>query len=187
MCTWIFGFCALFANLFVFIWGCQKVKSQSVNEKLVKQILFITNLAIADFLMGLYLIVIASVDQHYNQYFPSYAEHWRSSIFCKFAGFLSVLSSEASFLFITLIAVDRLWLFRKAVIVHKIFGKKKHEFGKMKQSVLSVIVWISAFVLSIATTIFNNDELYQFSDVCIGLPLVRNRTYERKYENVTIT
>ncbi len=58
-CAWILGFCALFANMFVFTWGCQKVKSQSANEKQMKQILFITNLAVADFLMGLYLIIIA--------------------------------------------------------------------------------------------------------------------------------
>ena len=185
-CTWILGFGAFFVNMAVFIWGCQKVKTQSANEKPMKQILFITNLAAADFLIGLYLITIASVDQYYNEYFPSYAKSWRNGAFCKFAGFLSVLSSEASLLFLTLIAVDRLWAFRKAVIVHKFFGQKRL-FGKRQQSLLSVFVWIIALALSITTTILNDDELYQFSDVCIGLPLVRIPQYQSKYENITIT
>ncbi|XP_072037328.1 uncharacterized protein [Amphiura filiformis] len=94
-CAWIFGFCALFANIVVFIWGCEKIKSKSAEEKPVKQIIFITNLALADLLMGVYLLVIASVDQYYSEYFPSFAKHWRNSALCKFAGFLSVLSTSS--------------------------------------------------------------------------------------------
>ncbi|XP_072031265.1 uncharacterized protein [Amphiura filiformis] len=95
--AWIFGFCALFANIVVFIWGCQKMKPKSADEKQVNQLIFITNLALADLLMGVYLLVVASADQYYNEYFPSYAKHWRTHVLCKLAGFLSVLSSEASF------------------------------------------------------------------------------------------
>ncbi|XP_072014332.1 uncharacterized protein [Amphiura filiformis] len=179
-CTWIFGFCALFANIVVFIWGCQQIKSESQGEKYVKQIVFITNLALADLIMGLYLLLIASVDQYYHEYFPSYAKHWRRSMFCKLIGFLSVLSSEASLLLLTLIAVDRVWGFRKNLIRHKLFGQKT-------QIILSTFTWVIALALSIVTVIFNDDQLYQFSDVCIGLPLARSKIYASNYTNFTIS
>ncbi|XP_072037765.1 uncharacterized protein [Amphiura filiformis] len=178
-CTWIFGFCALFANIMVFIWGCEKMKSKSADEKQVKQVVFITNLALADLLMGVYLLVIASVDQYYSEYFPSFAIHWRNSALCKFAGFLSVLSSEASLLFLTLIAVDRLWAFRKIFITRKLFGK-------WTQVLMTTLAWVIAFTLSIVTIFLQDDKLYQFSDVCIGLPLAKNKIYEENYENITI-
>ncbi|XP_072022673.1 uncharacterized protein [Amphiura filiformis] len=178
-CTWIFGFCALFANTVVFIWGYEKIKSTSTDEKQVKQVVFLTNLALADLLMGVYLLVIASVDQYYSEYFPSFAEHWRNSVLCKLAGFLSVLSSEASLLFLTLIAVDRLWTFRKIFITHKLFGK-------LTQVLMAIIAWVIAFALSIVTIILQDDKLYQFSDVCIGLPLAKTKIYEDNYENITI-
>ncbi|XP_072023507.1 uncharacterized protein [Amphiura filiformis] len=179
-CTWIFGFCALFANIVVFIWGCEKIMFKSVHEKQVKQVVFITNLALADLLMGVYLIVIASVDQYYSEYFPSFAKHWRNSALCKFAGFLSVLSSEASLLFLTLIAVDRLWAFRKIFVTRKLFGK-------LTQILMTTIVWFIAFALSIVTITLQDDKLYQFSDVCIGLPLAKTKIYEDNNENITVS
>ncbi|XP_072024540.1 uncharacterized protein [Amphiura filiformis] len=180
-CTWIFGFSALFANTLVLIWGCQKIiKSKSADEKEVKQIVFITNLALADLLMGIYLLVIASVDQYYNEYFPLHAKLWRKSVLCKVAGFLSVLSSEASLLFLTIISVDRLWAFRKIVITHKLFGKRT-------QVLLAIFAWVIALASSIVPAILNDDKLYQFSDVCIGLPLVRNKIYKGETESITIS
>ncbi|XP_072038159.1 uncharacterized protein [Amphiura filiformis] len=179
-CTWIFGFCALFSNIVVFIWGCEKMKSKSADEKQVKQVVFITNLALADLLMGVYLIVIASVDQYYSEYFPSFANHWRKSELCKFAGFLSVLSSEASLLFLTLIAVDRLWAFRKIFITRKLFGK-------LTQVLMTIFVWVTAFALSMVSISLQDDKLHQFSDVCIGLPLAKYKIYEENYENIILS
>ncbi|XP_072029193.1 uncharacterized protein [Amphiura filiformis] len=179
-CAWIFGFCALFANIAVFIWGCEKMISKSVDNKQVKQVVFITNLALADLLMGVYLLVIASVDQYYSEYFPSVAKHWRNSALCKFAGFLSILSSEASLLFLTLIAVDRLWAFRKIFIIHKLFGK-------ITQVLMTTFAWVTAFSLSIVTIFLQDDNLYQFSDVCIGLPLAKTKKYEENYDNISIS
>ena len=53
-------------------------------------------------LMGTYMVMIASADIYYRNYFSS--EAWR--VPCKVAGTLSFLSSEASVFFVTLISID---------------------------------------------------------------------------------
>ena len=68
---------------------------------------FIINLACSDFLMGLYLLIIACVDAHFRGYYIIYDDWWRSSAICQFAGFLATLSSEASVYMLTAITVDR--------------------------------------------------------------------------------
>ncbi|XP_072023535.1 uncharacterized protein [Amphiura filiformis] len=98
---WILGSCALFGNILVLYW-----RNHFHKEGNKVQNILLGNLAVSDFLMGVYMIIIASADVHFGQYFPMSAELWRISHVCKLAGALSIVSSEASVLFITLISID---------------------------------------------------------------------------------
>lgn len=68
----------------------------------------ITNLAIGDMLMGVYLIVLATVDTYYRGVYIVHDKFWRESILCQVLGFLATLSSELSVLTLTVMTVDRL-------------------------------------------------------------------------------
>jgi len=46
--------------------------------------------------MGIYLLIIASVDAYYRGIYFIVDASWRQSSLCHFAGFLSTLSSEFS-------------------------------------------------------------------------------------------
>ena len=67
----------------------------------------ITNLALGDFLMGVYMLIIASVDLYYRGRYIIYAKFWKQSVLCKFAGFVSTFSSELSVFTLTVITIDR--------------------------------------------------------------------------------
>ena len=98
----IFGCLAVIGNVSVIIWQlCSKA-----HKKV--QPLLITNLAIADFLMGIYMLIIASADVYYGDYFPAKTETWRNSSMCLAASTLAMVSSESSILLVTLISLDRL-------------------------------------------------------------------------------
>ena len=99
---WIIGCSAIFGNVFVLWW---KLFKQRAENKV--QSLLLSNLAMSDLLMGIYMIIIASADVYYGEYFPMNAEHWRSSVLCRMAGTLAITSSEASVLFVTFISIDR--------------------------------------------------------------------------------
>jgi leucine-rich repeat-containing G protein-coupled receptor 8 len=60
ICIWVLGSVALVGNMFVISW---RAKYQTVNK--VHSFLII-NLALGDFFMGIYLLIIASVDAYYR-------------------------------------------------------------------------------------------------------------------------
>ena len=67
------------------------------HENKVQGIL-LSNLALSDLLMGIYMIIIASADAYYGEYFPMNAEEWRTGFICRIASTLAITSCEASVL-----------------------------------------------------------------------------------------
>eukprot|EP00057_Strongylocentrotus_purpuratus_P029628 XP_011684102.1 PREDICTED: relaxin receptor 2-like [Strongylocentrotus purpuratus] len=159
---WVMGLLALGGNgvvLFVRLRDRTKQTSKVQNT-------MIGSLAMADIMMGLYMIIITSADVYYGDEFYLSAPQWRDSHMCRFAGFLGFLSSEASVLTLTLITVDRF------ISIMFPFGKLKIQH---KGSLILVgAVWSFTIVLSLGLVIATSDRsdvLYGLSDVCLGLPL----------------
>lgn len=123
ICIWVLGIVASFGNLLVIGWRINYKHKNKVpattrrplsphaperNFFFVFQVhsFLITNLAVGDFLMGFYLLIIASVDTHYRGVYSVHDEEWRSSKLCSLAGFLSTLSSELSVFTLILITLE---------------------------------------------------------------------------------
>ena len=160
MMMWIIGISALCGNTFVLCWRNKysgKYKVQSV---------FFSNLAMSDLLMGVYMITIAIADIYYGEAFPMAAETWRTGITCKIAGALSIISSEASVFFITIISVDRF-------INIKYPFNTAFKFGSKSTIVTTVFIWVFSAAIGIVPSILagNNPDFYDNSHVCVGLPL----------------
>ncbi|XP_053203674.1 G-protein coupled receptor GRL101-like isoform X2 [Panonychus citri] len=100
---WILGSVALICNLSVVIW---RIRSRAYSNKVSSTL--ILSLGCADVLMGIYMLIIASVDVYYRGRYIEVSDVWRTSYLCKFCGFLSTVSSEASVFTLVFIAIDRL-------------------------------------------------------------------------------
>nr|XP_054770089.1 G-protein coupled receptor GRL101-like isoform X1 [Lytechinus pictus] len=164
--TWLLAFVTLFGNTFVLV---TRLRSKRTNMVARIQSILIANLAVADLLMGLYLLIIASADAYIgNSYFwKGLAHEWRRSGMCRFAGFLSFLSSESSVFLIVLISVDR--------FICIVFPFLKHRFTIFTIQVCTGVIWVVAIILSgisVLLTVLDPDA-YDLSDVCVGLPLIR--------------
>ena len=170
---WIVSTFAIVANVMGILVRC---KHRRQTDKV--QFLIITNLSIADFLMGVYLIILLSVDLYYTDYFPSHSKFWRNSTLCKITGSLSVLSSEASVFFITLISIDRFICIK--------YPYKKYLCGKKSICMILSVLWIIALFISIATYLLSGADLdfYSASEICVGLPLSRVNFYERNQTSI---
>ena len=158
---WVIGVNALCGNVFVLCWR----KEHNHNNKV--QSLLLSNLALSDLLMGVYMIIIASADVYYKEYFPMNAEIWRSSITCKIAGALSIASSECSVFFVTMISIDRF------ICIKNPYSTKK--LNVKSTSILISILWLIAFALAITPSLYSGEDrdFYEMSHVCIGLPLAQ--------------
>ena len=61
----------------------------------------------ADFLMGIYLFIIAVQDVRFRGHYREAAYDWVHSISCRLTGLLAMLSSEVSLLILTVISLER--------------------------------------------------------------------------------
>ena len=71
---WLIILNALCRNIFVLSY--RKIK----RDKGQIQTFLLSNLAMSDLLMGIYMLLIASADIHFGESFPMQAETWRSGI-----------------------------------------------------------------------------------------------------------
>ena len=163
---WVLGVSALFGNMVVILW---RVFGEKKNEKW-SHTFFVMNLAISDLMMGVYMLIIAIADLNFGENYSREANEWRSSALCKTAGAISVLSSEASVFFVTLISIDSFFSI--------VFPFSKVKLGKTSSNVIVSLIWVISVGLSVGPTVATGEdsEVYGLSDVCIGLPLLTKPT-----------
>ncbi|XP_053389471.1 G-protein coupled receptor GRL101-like, partial [Mercenaria mercenaria] len=163
---WLVGMLALLGNCLSLIY---RLKVDRKRLQLSFGI-FVTNLAAADLLMGVYLLIIAIADAVFRKRYIYEDEKWRGSFLCNLAGVLSTISSESSVFFLCLITLDRL-LVIKFPFRPKFFTKKK--------SILCVsLAWLTSCFIAILPVVyvgFFQNKFYSRSGVCIALPLTRDR------------
>ncbi|XP_055495564.1 lutropin-choriogonadotropic hormone receptor-like isoform X2 [Leucoraja erinacea] len=98
---WFINILAILGNFAVFI-----VLVVSQNKLTVPRFLM-CNLALADLCMGLYLLLIASVDLSTKSQYYNYAIDWQTGAGCASAGFFTVFASELSVYTLMVITFER--------------------------------------------------------------------------------
>ncbi|XP_072043262.1 uncharacterized protein [Amphiura filiformis] len=158
---WVIGLFALTCNGIAYYLRSQKRQANKVQTLLISQ------LSLSDFLIGINMLILVISDLYYNEFFPSYAFHWQQGFICKLAGFLSILSSEGSVFFITLISIDRLLAI-------------KYTFGSCRLTtqmarICVAFAWLAAILMSGLSIGLASEEgdIFSISEVCIGIPIVR--------------
>uniref|UniRef100_A0A8C8RZL1 Thyrotropin receptor n=1 Tax=Pelusios castaneus TaxID=367368 RepID=A0A8C8RZL1_9SAUR len=98
---WFVSLLAILGNIFVlFI-------LLTSHYKLTVPRFLMCNLAFADFCMGLYLLLIVSVDLHTRSEYYNHAIDWQTGPGCNTAGFFTVFASELSVYTLTVITLER--------------------------------------------------------------------------------
>ncbi|XP_062570284.1 G-protein coupled receptor GRL101-like [Saccostrea cucullata] len=163
---WYIALLATFGNIVAFISSFTTFQKTTISY-----FTFCRNLSVADFLMGLYLYIIAIMNLVYigNYGLNDYA--WRHSGLCKFAGILATTSSEASTLFVLLITIDRV------ISIKYPFFQRQRGFTLG----LTLLSWVVAIFISVAPILLEEvpffADFYSKSPICISLPLsVRRQT-----------
>jgi len=147
---WIMGFLASIGNLATNVVTiratfCKKKKNKKApNDKnLVKlaNSLFILNLTISDFIMGIYLLGVVGQSLRYSGFYCFIDKKWRSSNLCSVFGTLAMISSEASALIMASMSTFRL------VTVYKPFLSRSM---KIRWVVIAGIVcWLFSISLAL--------------------------------------
>ena len=168
---WLLGISALFGNIFVIGTRLKNTWDGSLQSEATRvQATIVSHLAVADCLMGVYMLIIAIADSYYRNRYAEYAERWQTSFVCKFAGFLSMLSSEASVFFMFVISVDR--------FLRIVFPFSRLKMRPNVAKIVIVIVWATSGLISLIPLFakdYFGDEFYGRSTVCLALPLTHDK------------
>ncbi|KAK0057109.1 cytochrome P450 2J1, partial [Biomphalaria pfeifferi] len=155
---WIVGIITIVGNGIVLIY--RFVWNREVFKKAYG--LFVTGLALSDFLMGIYLMIIASVDIGYKDTYVLEEIKWRNGTLCQISGFLSTLSSETSTFFICLITLDRY------LSINYPFGEYK--LTKTWTRILFTLAWSVGIVLAAIPLVISSWKIYSTNGLCLALP-----------------
>ncbi|GFY54088.1 relaxin receptor 1, partial [Trichonephila inaurata madagascariensis] len=160
ICVWLVAGLACLGNACVIIGRTLVKETNRVHS------FYIKGPAIADFLMSLYLFVIAGHDTAYRGEYIRHDVSWRHSWKCSFAGMLSTLSSEASIFIMTIITTDRY-----LSIVYPLMLRRR---TMIFSGSCVTVSWILAAAIAIIPS-FNlgyfGDEFYGNNGVCLPLQI----------------
>ncbi|XP_053203331.1 relaxin receptor 1-like [Panonychus citri] len=159
MFVWIVAGITCAGNTLVLVWRSLAKKEHQSLSLLVK------NLAIADLMMGLYLVVIGSYDQAFREKYNNYALQWMHSWKCNFCGFLATLSSELSIFIVLMITIER---YRSITMTCRLVTLRW-------TATILLIIWIISLAISVFPILYwsdPEDPLYYASNgVCFPLHL----------------
>ena len=129
--------------------------------------IFVTHLCVSDFTMGVYLVVVGVADRVYMNIYLWEDTAWKTSVTCKVAGFLSLLSSEVSAAIICLITVDRFLVIK--------FPFSRVRFHWFSAQLGCLVLWTMGTVLAAVPLLPATSDWHFYSQtgICISLPVTR--------------
>ena len=172
---WILGISAITGNGYVLFQRLKPGHPATSNNIRVQSIM-IGHLALADSLMGIYMVMIASADVYFRDRYAFFAEQWQTSYMCKIAGFLSVISSESSVFFMTVISLDR--------FLNIMFPFQRIILRPKSAQTSACIVWLITFTIAFTPVVargYFDNAFYGRSTVCLALPLTTDRPQGWEY------
>ncbi|XP_071082688.1 G-protein coupled receptor GRL101-like [Haliotis cracherodii] len=163
---WVLGAVALLGNSIVLFYRLIYDRAGLKRNNGI----YVANLGVSDFLMGVYMFIIAGADTHFRGWYNWNDTWWRESELCQLAGFLSTLSSEVSTIFLCIITIDRLVAL-------------KSPFSAFAQNsklacVVCVVTWLCGLALAGVPLLpleYFRGRFYSRSGVCLALPLTRDK------------
>ena len=102
---------------------------------------FMVCLHCANLCMGIYTTVIAAAQEMFLGQYSKYEQRWTSSVTCKVAGFMWLLSSEVSVLTIFLFTVD--------LLIVLCFPLSVHRFNKTSAVMACATTWLLGILLAV--------------------------------------
>ncbi|XP_073832031.1 leucine-rich repeat-containing G protein-coupled receptor 3 [Musca autumnalis] len=146
--AWIMAVITITGNIMV-LWGRFIYRDENKAVTMV-----IRNLALADILMGFYLLIIGMQDQRYRDVYYSVALDWITSWHCAAVGALAVSSSEVSMLILAFMSLERFLLIADPFRGHHHISVKNIFFALLSIWVMGVGIAVAPVILWHSSTKF---------------------------------
>ncbi|XP_053331008.1 thyrotropin receptor [Spea bombifrons] len=162
--VWFVNLLAILGNTFVLF------VLVTSHYKLTVPRFLMCNLAFADFCMGIYLLLIASVDLHTRSEYYNHAINWQTGPGCNVAGFFTVFASELSVYTLTMITLERWYAITFAMRLDRKMRLRHAAF-------IMLVGWGLSFFLALLPLI----GVSSYSKVSICLPMDTESALSQTY------
>ena len=132
----------------------------------------------ADFLMGIYLFIIAYYDVRFRNEYIRHESIWRQSWQCHFSGVISTISSESSVLILVFITADRYFS-----VMYPFSMKRRKMMYAIFAMLLVWVVSVGLAVIPLLAREWFGDEFYGSNGVCLALQI--HETFSMGWEYST--
>ncbi|XP_066534567.1 lutropin-choriogonadotropic hormone receptor [Hoplias malabaricus] len=151
---WFINILAIVGNLTVLLvfFACR--------SKLTVPRFLMCHLAFADFCIGVYLLMIATVDLRTHGYYSQHAIEWQTGAGCGVAGFLSVFGGELSVYTLSAITVER-W----HTITHAL--RLERRIGLTRAAAIMAVGWLLCLAMAVLPLV----GVSSYSKVSMCLPM----------------
>ncbi|XP_076316090.1 relaxin receptor 1-like [Tachypleus tridentatus] len=158
MSVWVVALVTCSGNSLVLLWRIL-IRGQSEEYRITA--LFIKNLAVADLLMGVYLVVIGIKDLIFRDEYNRHAHMWMSSWGCTSLGVLAMVSCEVSILILALTTMDR----------YLSFKCKKYQISDKTALYTITGIWLIGVALALVPLLFwpHDQGYYSSNGLCFPL------------------
>ena len=136
---WIVGILVVIGNFVVIASTTRMLQTSKLTSSLQCQHLIVLNISVADFIMGIYLLTIASFSVVFSGYYGEVDHAWRTSLSCSVIGSMAIVSSEASCFLMLILAAFRLYNVYKPIAAISASTKT--------WKIWIALVWVMAFIL----------------------------------------
>ena len=153
---WLIGIFAVIGNLYVFLSTAFLLKTKKLNQSYKYQAILILNISVADLIMGIYLIAISVFSILYSGFYGQVDKQWRSSLRCSIIGSLTLLSCEASSLFLVFLSGYRLYTIIKPLNAAFI--------STVKFTLGVAFIWLISLALAIVPIFFKELDYFSITD-----------------------
>ena len=126
--------------------------------------IYLISLMVANLIMGMYLCIIVVAGVRFHGNFLLHEKNWVNSYSCRIAGFLALLSTEASSLVVFLLSVDRL--------VAISFSSKRLQ--RKSAWLTCLLSWLIAALLTSVCMMVSAGESGGTTNLCITVPTLKN-------------
>ncbi|XP_023166746.1 relaxin receptor 2 [Drosophila hydei] len=157
--TWFMATLSIVGNLMV-LWGRFIYRDENVAVTMV-----IRNLALADMLMGFYLLMLGVQDYRYRDEYHMVARDWLKSWQCKAIGTLAVSSSEVSMLILAFMSLERFLLIADPFRGHRAISVRIIYFSLL-------CIWVTGVGLAVTPLViwYSSSQFYgTHSGTCFPL------------------
>lgn len=128
------------------------------------------HLALADLCMGLYLLLIASMDYHSVGTYFNFAYNWQYGIGCQIAGFLTVFAGHLSIFTLTIVTLERWFAIKYAI-----------DLTKRIRLRAAINIMIAGWLYSILMAAFPLLGISNYSSTSICLPMEVKSILDKTY------